>query len=374
MQNARIKKLVDLIQEQDYQGVAINPSPSLSYLSGLQLHLMERPSLLIITQHGNTVMILPKLEQGKIGEDSPIESVFTYGDDPATWPEVFRNAGAALGITTGKIGIEPTMMRFLELSYLQQALPGVEFVDGNQIFAQLRMRKDADEIVKMKKAAEIAQIALKKTLRAVHEGMTEKEIANELVIQLLRCGSDPKIPFEPIVAMGENSANPHAVPTNRTLQQGDVLLIDWGANFDGYFSDITRTFAFGAVDNEIHTLGRIVHQANRAGRKAGKPGLAACLVDQAARSVISASGYGEAFTHRTGHGLGMEAHEAPYIYGENQAILEVGMTFTVEPGIYCPGKGGVRIEDDVVVTEDGLESLTDFPRQVLSLDDPLLSN
>ena len=374
MHNAHIEKLVTLIKTHGYQGVAINPSPSLTYLSGLHLHLMERPSILIITQHSNIVMILPKLEQGKIGEDSPIISVFTYGDDPATWSGVFRRAGETLEIESGKIGVEPTMMRFLEISYLHQALPGVKFVDGSQVFAQLRIRKDADEIAKMRKAAEIAQVALNQTLRGVREGMTEKEIANELVIQLLRSGSDPKLPFEPIVAIGENSANPHAVPTDRALKQGDVLLIDWGANFEGYFSDITRTFTFGEVDPEIHTIATVVRQANQAGRKAGKPGLTAGVVDQAVRSVITAAGYGEAFTHRTGHGLGMEAHEAPYIFEENQEILEKGMTFTVEPGIYLPGKGGVRIEDDVVVTETGLESLTDLPRQVLSLDDPLLSN
>jgi Xaa-Pro dipeptidase len=152
------------------------------------------------------------------------------------------------------------------------------------------------------------------------------------------------------------------------LKQGDLLLIDWGANFEGYFSDITRTFTFGVVDPELLTIASIVLEANKAGRKAGKPGLEAGVVDQATRLVIDSAGYGDAFTHRTGHGLGMEAHESPYIFGESTQTLEVGMTFTVEPGIYLPGKGGVRIEDDVVVTGTGLESLTDYSRQVLSVD------
>jgi Xaa-Pro dipeptidase len=176
------------------------------------------------------------------------------------------------------------------------------------------------------------------------------------------------MPFQPIVAVGENSANPHAVPTERALQQGDLLLIDWGAGFEGYFSDITRTFTMGDVTPELLRIGDIVKKANRAGREAGKSGVTAGAVDQAARSVIAAAGYGDAFIHRTGHGLGMEAHEPPYIFAGNPVLLQVGMTFTIEPGIYLPGKGGVRIEDDVVVTEVGLESLTELPRQVLPLE------
>lgn len=199
--------------------------------------------------------------------------------------------------------------------------------------------------------------------------MTEKATANELIVQLLRAGSDPHLPFSPIVAFGENSANPHAVPTDRILQAGDLVLIDWGAGFEGYFSDITRTFTFGEVDSELMRVGDIVLEANQAARKAGTPGLDAGVIDRAARSVIEGAGYGEAFIHRTGHGLGMEAHEAPYIFAGNDLILAPGMTFTIEPGIYLTGKGGVRIEDDVVMTEKGLASLTDMPREVLPVED-----
>jgi Xaa-Pro dipeptidase len=248
-------------------------------------------------------------------------------------------------------------------------MPGVEFVDASNVFSGLRMNKDADEINKMKIAAQIAQTALMETLKQVREGMTEKEIANQLIIQLLTAGSDPELPFMPIVAIGENSANPHAVPIDRALKPGDLLLIDWGAGHDGYFSDITRVFTFGDVDTELLKIGEIVLQANFAARQAGKPGIKAGIVDRAARSVITEAGYGDAFFHRTGHGLGMEAHEEPYIFGENDLMISTGVTFTIEPGIYLTGRGGVRIEDDVVVTEHGLESLTDLPRQILAIED-----
>ena len=368
MRLERFQKLIDLIGSKDLDGVAINPGPSLTYLTGLHFHLMERPTVIFVTRKGEAALILPELEQGKVSEDMRNFHVITYADDPATWSKAFSEAIEGLNLVDGRIGVEPNRLRFMELSYLQDAAPGLQYVDGSQVFTALRLTKDADELKKMKTAAEIAQKALLATLAVIRSGMTEKAIANELVIQILRAGSDPHIPFQPIVAIGENSANPHAVPTERALHAGDLLLIDWGAAYEGYFSDITRTFTMGNVDPELLRIGEIVAEANQAGRRAGKPGIPAGAVDQAARSVIAAAGYGDAFIHRTGHGLGMEAHEAPYIFAQNPRHLAVGMTFTIEPGIYLPGKGGVRIEDDVFITETGLNSLTDLPRPMLPLE------
>lgn len=363
-----LQKLMKLFNEWDLMGLVVNPGPSLTYLTGLNFHLMERPTVLCVNRTGTAAIILPDFEKGKLGEESPLFRRFTYGDDPATWQEAFNQASAWLGLDAGKIGVEPTLLRFLELGYLEKAFTGMEFVDASSVFASLRIRKTADEIEKMRRAAQIAQTALQETLKSLQIGMTEIEIANALVIELLRAGCDPLLPFAPIVALGENSANPHAIPTERALQAGDLLLVDWGANYQGYFSDITRTFTMGEVDPELLKIGEIVRLANRAGREAGKPGIEAGVIDRAARGVITAASYGEAFTHRTGHGLGMEAHEAPYIYAENDLILEPGMTFTIEPGIYLPGRGGVRIEDDVVITETGLETLTNLPRALLPIE------
>jgi len=148
------------------------------------------------------------------------------------------------------------------------------------------------------------------------------------------------------------------------LQSGDLLVIDWGATHDGYISDLTRTFAVGDVDDEYQKIHKIVQEANAAGRAAGKPGARCADVDIAARNVIEKSGYGEYFTHRTGHGIGMEGHEEPYMRGDNEQLLEPGMAFTVEPGIYLPGKNGVRVEDNVVITETGADVLSDMPREI----------
>ena len=367
--NTRIQKCVELIKANDLAGVVLNPGQSLTYLSGLHFHLMERPTVLIITHKGETAVILPELEKGKLTGDAAQLQAFTYGDNPASWHTAFEQAASTLKLETGRVGVEPGQLRFLELQYLNAAFPGVDFLDGSEVFAALRLNKDEEEIAKMRRAALIAQEALLATLPTLRLGVTEKVVANELIVQLLRAGSDPNLLFEPIVAFGENSANPHAVPTDRALTPGDLVLTDWGASFDGYLSDITRTFTFGGVEDELQQIGKIVLRANQAGRAAGAAGLAAGVVDRAARAVIEEAGYGLNFFHRTGHGLGMAPHEAPYIYTENDQILTPGMTFTVEPGIYLPGRGGIRIEDDVVVTADGLQTLTDLPREVLPVED-----
>jgi Xaa-Pro dipeptidase len=197
--------------------------------------------------------------------------------------------------------------------------------------------------------------------------MSEQEISSELILQLLRAGTHADMPFAPIVSGGPNSANPHAVPSPRKIGPGDLLVIDWGASYDGYISDLTRTFAIGKIDPEFLKIYETVKQANAAGRAIARPGIPAGEVDHAARKVIDAAGYGKYFTHRTGHGIGMEGHEDPYMYAGNKLILTPGMTFTVEPGIYLRDINGVRIEDDVIITEDWAESLSNYSRDLITI-------
>jgi Xaa-Pro dipeptidase len=228
----------------------------------------------------------------------------------------------------------------------------------------MRVCKDIDEIIAMRNAVGVAQQALEATIPFIKVGQTEKEIAAELVVQLLRHGSQSEMPFTPIVSSGPNSANPHASPSDRKLQRGDLLVVDWGAAVDGYISDLTRTFAVGQVEDEYRKIHQIVMEANAAGRAAAKPGVPCANVDIAARTVIEKSGYGQYFTHRTGHGIGMEPHEDPYMRSDNLQLLEPGMTFTIEPGIYLPGRNGVRIEDNMAVTASGVDCLSNMPREL----------
>lgn len=363
MPDKRLQLLFDLLDKNNLDAVAINPGPALTYMTGLRFHLMERPTLLLISKVSQAGLILPELEAGKIIQSRIPLTSFTFGDNPALWPNTFTDALHKLGIEKARIGVEPTRLRFLEMNYLQNAAPQAKFVGAESLFTELRLNKDESEIEKMLEAIRIAQEALSATLPMIKVGHSEQEIASELVINMFRLGSEPELPFAPIVASGPNSANPHATPGERKLVNGDLLVIDWGATYDGYCSDLTRTFAIGDVDSELRMIYETVKAANEAGRLAGKPGKPAAVVDHAARAMIEKAGYGKYFTHRTGHGLGMEAHEAPYMFGENEQILQSGMVYTVEPGIYLPDHGGVRIEDNVVVTADGSRTLTTFSRE-----------
>jgi Xaa-Pro dipeptidase len=363
----RLQLLYQLMKDENLDAVAINPGPTLVYLTGLHFHLMERPTLLIISKDQQPIFILPELESAKVKESFIPILPFPYKDDPSQWQITFSLALAKSGLQKARIGVEPTRLRFLEINYLQNAVPQASFLSAEKLFSNLRVQKDEQEIASMQKAAQIAQDALRATLPMIKTGSSEKEIASELVINMLRLGNDPELPFAPIVAGGPNSANPHAVPTERELGNGDLLVIDWGASYQGYFSDLTRTFAIGQVDPELVIIYKTVQASNEAGRAAGRPGIAAGEVDKAARSVITKAGYSDFFTHRTGHGLGMEEHETPYIFSANEQVLQPGMVYTVEPGIYLPGRGGVRIEDDMVVTTSGSRSMSDYPRDLTFL-------
>ena len=360
----RQARLAEAIGRAGLRGLALNPGPSLVYLTGLHFHLSERPVAALFTPEKPPVLVIPELEAAKTANLSFPAQSFLYGEDPDGWNDFFRQGMQAASLDGQKVGVEPTRLRFLELRLLEQAAPKASFISAEELLASMRMSKDKDELAAMHRAVDIAQRALSATLPIVKIGITEKQIASELTLQLLRAGSDGDFPFTPIVSGGPNSANPHATPSARPLQAGDLLVIDWGAIYEGYVSDLTRTFAIGPVAEEMKLIARIVLEANSAGRAAGRPGVTAGEVDRAARQVIEKAGYGQYFTHRTGHGLGMEGHEAPYMRAGNPLVLQAGMTYTVEPGIYLPECNGVRIEDNVVVTADGSESLSDMPREL----------
>jgi Xaa-Pro dipeptidase len=353
--------------ESNLESFALNAGPSLTYLTGLHFHLSERPVVAIFSKGQIPTIVLPELEAGKLASLSFDVQPFTYGENPQDWVNAFLQAAQITQMNGAQVGIEPRRFRVLELRFLENAAPKANFRDAEKVLSSLRMKKDENEIQSMRRAVEIAQEALRSALRSFKPGMTERELAAELTLQILRSGSDPEMPFSPIVSAGPNAANPHATPTERAILEGDLLLIDWGASSQGYFSDLTRTFSVGEVEPELVHIAKVVAEANAAGRAAARPGAAAGEVDQAARQVIEQAGYGPYFIHRTGHGLGMEGHEEPYIYAENQFVLEQGMTFTIEPGIYIQGKVGVRIEDDIVISRTGAESLSDIERELVAL-------
>jgi Xaa-Pro dipeptidase len=362
MYKQRYSQLNRLLSDHAWDAVVLLPGSTMQYLTGLSFHLMERPVLLLATPGQKPILILPELERVKVEASDLDVDLFAYGEDQASRSEAFTKAISQVGDSPKRVGVEPLGMRFHELVLLQSAAIHWEFSSAGDLLSEIRVVKNKAEVELMRQAVGIAETALVETLPQIRSGMSERELASELVLQLLRAGSEPKLPFEPIVASGPNSALPHASPSNRKLEAGDLLLLDWGARTGGYISDLTRTFAVETLTPELELIHLIVQQANDAGRDAVRPKATCESIDLAARKVIEAAGYGEYFIHRTGHGIGLEVHETPYIVTDNPSQLSPGMTFTIEPGIYLPGRGGVRIEDNMIVTDTGGESLSRLDR------------
>ncbi len=364
MHLARLKRLQAALAHANLDGAVTVAGPNLFYLTGLAFHLSERPTVGFFPARGDPVLVAGNLEESKTttGQPYPLRAFFyNDADGPVA---AFREAAQALRLSKARLGVESRRMRVMELRLVEDAFLNPRIESAEAIFAALRMTKDAPELELMRAAVDMAERALLATLATLRVGQTEREIGTELVVQTLRAGSDPDLPFAPIVASGPNSALPHATLSDRAIVAGDLITLDWGAAKNGYIADLTRTYAVGPVSDELRKIYNLVLAANTAARAAARPGVTAAAVDAAARQVIAAGGYGQYFVHRVGHGLGLEGHEDPSMHGRNELSLEAGMTFTIEPGIYVPGVGGARIEDDVVVTPNGLESLSTLPREL----------
>lgn len=363
----RIQRLKRAAQDAGIDLVALVPGPNLVYFTGLHMHLSERPIVALIpTDDDPPIFITPFFEVGKAtsGKVQLDWQVHSYKDG-VPYQDVFDEAAALHHLAGKTIGVEPLQMRVLEWSLLSTAAD-VKQASAADAIAELRMRKDAGEIAAMKRAIELTEGALTQTLEDIRAGMTERQVAGVLMNQMLEAGAE-SLAFSPLIQAGPSGANPHAGAGDRVIEAGDLLIMDFGLTLNDYSSDITRTIAVGEPSDEMKRVYEVVKAANAAGRAAAKPGVTCESVDNAARAVIEAAGYGEYFTHRTGHGLGLEGHEPPYIVAGNALVLQPGMTFTIEPGIYIPGKGGVRIEDNVVITDAGCESLTSFTRDLIIL-------
>ncbi len=361
---SRQERLFSAISDSSFGALVLNPGPTLTYATGLDFHLMERPVVAIVVPGKPIVLVLPELEVSR-AETTPFEvKLFPYGEKLSTWEKAFSNACRFAAIDGLRVGVEPRWIRFLELSFLQNATTHTVFESAETLIDELRLRKDKTEMKLTLKAVKIAEAALTATVPSIRVGVTEKEIASTLMGNLLAAGADAELPFSPIVAVGPNSADPHAVPGQSKVGKGDVVLIDWGARHEGYVADLTRMFAVGEPSDTVRNIVEIVHKANRAGRASAGPGVHASAVDKATRSVIENAGYGDRFIHRTGHGIGLEVHESPYLRDDNDFPLDAGMTFTIEPGIYLNGEAGARIEDDMFITADGAESFSTLPREI----------
>ncbi|MCA9968869.1 MAG: aminopeptidase P family protein [Anaerolineales bacterium] len=366
MNHERLQRLKDEILSNGLDGIVLMPGPNMTYISGIHTHVSERPILLFVPADDDPAIVIPTLEAMKARDAGiPEARIFGWSDEEG-YTGAFQQACAHLELSDYLLGVEALHMRVLEFELLKRYAPGLQTAHAEPLLMTLRLVKDAGELAAMETAVAVAEKAMQRLLPRIQIGMTEKQVAALLTQELLAGGAD-SIAFGPIVSSGPNSASPHAVPTTRRLQAGDLLVIDWGCFVNGYPSDITRTFAVGEIDAESRRIYETVRLANEQGKRAAAPGATGRDVDRAARDVIADAGYGAYFIHRTGHGLGLEIHEPPFMMQANETPLAPGNVFTVEPGIYLPGKGGVRIEDNVVVTADGCRSLTSFSRALMTV-------
>lgn len=265
------------------------------------------------------------------------------------------------------IAVEKSSLSFLRYEHLKALYPDATFVNVEHFIHRERMRKSPDEIQHVKKAIEITEQGLKNTIEKVVSGLTELQIKAELEYQLTMLGSDG-LAFDTVVLSGDQSALPHGTASHRKVNEGDFLLFDVGVRVNGYHSDITRTFVVGKSNNKQKEIYEIVKNANERAIERVEVGIPLKEIDIAAREYIAEKGYDQYFPHRIGHGLGLDVHELPSIHQENEEKVEAGFLFTIEPGIYILGIGGVRIEDNIYVTEQGkVEILTNYPKTLIEI-------
>ena len=358
---ARLKSAASEAGAAGVDALLISPSADLAYLVGYNAPLLERLTALIVYSDRDPVLLVPRLERPR-ASGSPaggLVEMIDCGDED----DAFRALGDLVA-HPGALAVSDRMWA-LHVLGIQATFPNAKLRTASTVLAKLRMRKDPDEIEDLRRAAASADAAFERISKETLSGRPETDVARSLRQHLTDTGSDEALFW--IVGSGPNGASPHHEPGERDIREGDAVVLDFGGRVDGYCSDITRTVSVGEPSSEVREVHAVVRSAQEAAFQAIRPGVLAEDVDRAARRVIEEAGYGDAFVHRTGHGIGLEEHEPPYIVRGNTTPLETGMTFSVEPGIYLAGRFGVRIEDIVAVTEDGAVQLNQAPRELVVL-------
>ena len=372
---ARIEKATRLMGEQKIDAIILAGGTSLNYFTGIRWGNSERLFAVVIPKVGNPYIVTPAFEEDRTREQlvaGPMEhtDVSVYQEDESPFEKVAQGLKDR-GFATGRIGVEETT-KFVFADSVGGAAPALKVTSATPITAGCRMIKEAHEVELMRLACQVTLKCYEAVFRALQPGMTQNQVSGLISAAYGRLG----FPGFASVQVGEYTALPHGSITPQTIREGTIIMIDDGCTVEGYQSDITRTFVLGKATDKMKKVFDIVHQAQSAGLKAARPGVALESVDAAARKVVVDAGYGPGFkyfSHRLGHGMGMDGHEWPYLvknnmFGWDKALkAQPGMVFSDEPGIYIRGEFGVRLEDDMHITNDGAEL---FTPQSPSIEDP----
>lgn len=352
MKKARLERLVKAMEKANLKQLLITDPASIFYLTGKWIDPGERMLALYINVDGNNKMFINELFP--VEEDLGVEKIwFSDTDDPIKLLAPCLDKDSTLGID--KNWPERFLLRLMEFD----AVAG--YVNGSDIVDRLRMIKDQEEIELLRKASQLNDQAMERLVNEISPEFTEKDLRDKLAEIYKELGADG-FSFDPILSYGANAADPHHACGDSKLKEGDSVVLDIGCVKDFYCSDMTRTVFYKTVSEKHKEIYNIVLEANRKAIEAVKPGARFCDIDLTARKIIEDAGYGKYFTHGTGHSIGIEILETGDVSSTNTDILEPGMVFSVEPGIYLPGEMGVRIEDLILVTEDGYENLNSYDK------------
>lgn len=356
----RLERAQTAMESHEVDAMIVSPSSDLVYLLGYPAHTSERLTALLLPQSGRPALILPRLEAPRIAGRAGVVDLLAWAEttDPIDLAARWLTASGARTIAVGEELWSGFLLRF------QSALPEARFVSAAPVLRGLRVVKTAAEVGFLREAGERTDRVWEEFVATTAlRGLTERQAAKIIAGLMDRAGlGDPAFL---ICASGPHSASPHHLVGDRVIEDGDAVVFDFGGNVEGYKSDITRTVHAGAPSPEFRTVYDTVERARSAAFAAVRPGATCASIDRAAREAIEAAGYGDYFIHRVGHGLGLDVHEEPYLVAGNETQLREGMVFSDEPGVYLPGRFGVRIEDSVVCTASGAELLNHARRDLV---------
>jgi Xaa-Pro aminopeptidase len=352
----RLDRARGLLTDAGLDVMLLSVGADLPYLTGYEATPLERLTMLVLPRDGAATIVVPRLEAPRIETRGDAFKIMPWDetDDPVGL--VAGLAGKASSVAVG----DQTWSIFL--LRLESAMPDAEFASATPLTRQMRMKKDPDELELLTRAAAATDRVVGRLAEMRFSGMTERQLAASVMDMTLEEGHDAAV--WAIVASGPNGASPHHEPTDREIERGDAVVIDFGGRLSGYCSDTTRTFSVGEPSEEVAEAFSALERAQGAARAAVGPGVVASDVDAVARKTLADAGYGDLFVHRTGHGIGLEVHEHPYIAQDSDLRLEAGMTFSIEPGIYSGGSFGMRIEDIVACSDEGVDELNRSPRSL----------